>query len=296
MRTFWLGMNRKMFAAVVRDMADSAGLRLAAARAAGWLLFAFPALRFSYQMGRFDREVHLRGLRAAARRLLSRYYAGGDGPALEVPAAGPVLIVANHPGMGDALTLFSAISRTDLYVAVKERDFFRAMPGLARSLIVIPETAAGRLAAIRRMVEVLAGGHALVLFPAGAIEPDPAGDQKILKPWSSLAGALLRASGRRSAGCAVVPVVLSNLLNRRTANTLLARTRRDPEARAQLAALLDLLLRRTRRQSPRPKSREPQLFGAAELAGSSAEELTSRVRESMQALLPGSSGQIPSQA
>jgi 1-acyl-sn-glycerol-3-phosphate acyltransferase len=163
------------------------------------------------KLARFDDETARDGLGAAARALLARL---GATHAVEgsIPRAGGLLVATNHPGAYDALVLMAAIDRRDMLFLAAERAFLRALPEVARSLLFIPEReAAGRARALRRAVQHLRSGGAIVHFGAGAIEPDPAfsdgGDP--LGPWIEGTGLLARAAIR--AGASVVPALVSGV-------------------------------------------------------------------------------------
>lgn len=77
------------------------------------------------------------GLAAGARREIPTFARSLTTVGRElIPAAGPVLAVANHPGVIDALSLMLALeARHDLKVVALDRPFLRALPGVAARLI-----------------------------------------------------------------------------------------------------------------------------------------------------------------
>ncbi len=187
---------------MVEDLRQFASLPASlAGRVLGWLLFLPPSLAVTRRLAAFERGIARDGLPAASLALLREYYRGTAGERCRVPAAGALLVLANHPGIGDALALFSWIGRNDVVVVTNDRPFFRVMPALCSHTIRM--TAGSSLSAVRRMADALAGGHCLVLFPAGRIEPDLASDPRTARPlaeWPDLAGsagAHCDASGRR---------------------------------------------------------------------------------------------------
>ncbi len=190
----------------------------------------------------FDDETGRSGITAAARSLLAAYARGVQVHGVElIPREGPVLLLSNHPGMTDTLALFAAIPRADLLAIAAERPFLRALPFASRSLIFIPDEKERRFAAMRRAVTHLRAGGALLTFPAGEIEPDPAvlpGAGDALRRWSGSSIAFLRIVP----DCAVVPLVVSGVLApqaERNPLTLLRRRRIDRE---RLAAMLQVLV------------------------------------------------------
>jgi hypothetical protein len=201
-----------------------------------------PASAFARRMRDFDREVDATGLRAAAGMLLGAYVRDlrVEG-AHRIPPSGPVLLLSNHPGMTDTLALFTAIPRADLRILAADRPFLRALPAVSRSLIPVPERPERRMAAVRQAVRHLRAGGALLTFPAGEIEPDPAvlpGAEQALSRWSPSTVLFLRFVP----DCVVVPLAVSGVLSPRAQRhplTLLRRKRRDREL---LGAMLQMVV------------------------------------------------------
>ncbi len=186
--------------------------------------------------------------REAARGLVMRF--GGPftvGGAEAIPLRGPVLILSNHPGLTDTAALLASIPRHDLRVLAAERPFLRAIPTAARRLIFIPEggdpaSAIGRMAALRAAIAHLRAGGALLTFPAGEIEPDPAvlpGAIAALDRWSASTAVFVR----QVPGCVVVPAVVSGVLSPRAQAHPLTRLRRGRAEREWLGAILQIVVR-----------------------------------------------------
>src|SRR5512139_1088187 len=98
--------------------------------------FANPARRFAGQVVGFDRDVGQTNLAEASRLLMRKHYVkdvcihGQE----NVPANGPVLFLANHPGMADTISLFAAIDRPDLRIIALDRPFLASLPNTTRQL------------------------------------------------------------------------------------------------------------------------------------------------------------------
>ena len=104
-------------------------------------------------------------------------------------------MLANHPGMTDTVALLAALAgRPDLRVIAGDRPFLRALPHVARSLILLPEGGGAHLPVLRAAIAHLQQGGALLTFPAGCIEPDPA-------TFGRAPGAAIRCSAGRTAWC-----------------------------------------------------------------------------------------------
>ncbi len=247
-----------------------------------WLELAVrrPALAFARQVLAFDDAVAAAGMRDAAADLLSVYANSFIVRGTErIPPAGPLLIVSNHPGMIDTAALFAAIPRTDLRILAADRPFLRALSAVSRSLIFIPDDARRRMSAMRAAIGHLRAGGALLTFPAGEIEPDPAvlpGAAAALDRWSSSTATFLRFAPRSI----VVPVIVSGVLSPRAQRHPLTRLRRTRKDREWLGAMLQIVARTVWNRSWPVHARVDFLapFAAGALVGPS-EETTRMVRD-----------------
>lgn len=230
----------------VDDLLDAGGLR--------WLgrtplrrLFRPPARRFAQLALGFDARVGTQGLAAGSAWMLQRFTAGLElGGASQVPSSGPLLVLANHPGMTDTVSLLAALAaRPDLRVIAGDRPFLRALPQVARSLILLPEDGGGHLKVLRAAVAHLQQGGALLTFPAGCIEPDPVtfGPQQALdslQRWSD--GMVLLA--RRVPRTRWLVALVSNVVSARSQRHPLTWLRRGACDKEKLAAALQVALPR----------------------------------------------------
>ena len=145
----------------LEDLLDSLG---AAARGRALLrpVFRPAAQRFARTVRAFDDRVGADGLAAASRWLMQRM-AGGLRVAgcSRVPSSGPLLVLANHPGMTDTVALFASLGgRADLRVIAQDRPFLRALPNVAASVIFVADDGASRTRVVRDGVKHLRRGAA----------------------------------------------------------------------------------------------------------------------------------------
>jgi hypothetical protein len=201
-----------------------------------------PALRFAREMTVFDDAAGSMGIRTAARDLLAAFVDAVELHGVHnIPSRGPVLLLSNHPGMTDTLALLSAIPRDDLLILAAERPFLKALKYASRSLLFIPDERARRIPIVRRAITHLRSGGALLTFPAGEIEPDPAvlpGAVEALDLWSS--GSLVFV--RHVPQAAVVPVIVSGVLAPSAQRHPVTLLRRKGADRERLAAMLQVLV------------------------------------------------------
>jgi len=167
-----------------------------------------------------------------------------------VPREGSLLLLSNHPGLSDAVALFAATPRLDLRVVASEWPLLGALPNTSRHLFTLAENSATRLGAIRAAARHLRGGGALLTFPAGRMEPDPAvvpGAGEALGRWSASVDLFARLAPKLT----VVPVVVSGVLSPTAFATPLTCLRRREEDRQWLASNLQMLVPALRNVSPR---------------------------------------------
>ena len=125
----------------------------------------------------------------------------------EIPASGPLLIVANHPlgGLeGIALARLMGQIRPDLRVLTNR--LLRLIPELADIFIGVDvlsgDAAAANVAGIKQVHRHLKGGGAVLIFPSGTVSTWDFRSRCIRDPqWSRLVGQLIRRYQ-----CTTVPV------------------------------------------------------------------------------------------
>ena len=226
----------------VDELLDAFGLGgLSRGRRPLELLSRIPAKRLARQVATYDEIVGETGLAEGGAWALERMVRRAEVEGREnVPPEGPLLLVANHPGLADALALFATVPRPDLRVVAAERPFLKALPNTSRYLISVAETSPERLGVVRTAVRHLRNGGAVLTFPGGKIEPDPAvlpGAAEALGRWSES----LDLFARLVPGLTVVPAVVSGVLSPTALRNPLIFLRRRPRDREWLAATLQML-------------------------------------------------------
>jgi 1-acyl-sn-glycerol-3-phosphate acyltransferase len=205
------------------------------------LLARVPAERLARQVATYDEIVGRSGLAAGGAWALGRMARRAEVEGREnIPTKGPLLLAANHPGLADALALFANVPRRDLRVMAAQSPFLAALPNTSRHLIPVPEGSSGRLGAVRAAARHLRGGGAVLTFPGGRIEPDPAvlpGALEALERWSGS----LDLFARLVPDLTVVPAVVSGVLSPAALRNPLTLVRRQRRDREWLAATLQML-------------------------------------------------------
>lgn len=231
------------------------------------LLSSVPARRLAAQIATYDDIVGRAGLPAGGAWALERMarevvVEGADG----VPREGPLLVVSNHPGLADAVALFAAMPRDDLRVVAAERPFLSALPNTSRALITLPGGSRNGASVVRGATRHLKSGGAVITFPGGKIEPDPAvlpGAAEALGAWSGSADLFARLVPN----LAVVPAVVSGVISPAALLNPLARVRRAPEDREWLAATFQMLVPALRNVTTRVEFGPPIFAESGDTAG-----------------------------
>ena len=236
----------------IDDLLDALGLSgLRRSRRPLELLIRIPGRRLARQIATYDEIVGKFGLSAGAEWALERMTRCLKVEGRErVPRDGSLLLISNHPGLSDAVALFASIPRPDLRVVASEWPLLDVLPNTSRHLFTIAEHPARRLGAVRAAARHLRGGGALLNFPAGRMEPDPAvmpGAVEVLGQWS----ANVDLFARLAPNLTIVPVVVSGVLSPAAFGIPLTRLRRSKEDRRWLASNLQMLVPALRNVSPR---------------------------------------------
>jgi 1-acyl-sn-glycerol-3-phosphate acyltransferase len=185
----------------------------------------------------FDRAIGDRGAVGGAEWIVARATGGviAEG-AEQVPAAGGTLVVANHPGLADAVALLASMRRDDAWIVAADYPFLRAMRRMSRRFVFVED----RCAAVRRIVRRLRAGEAVLLFPAGGLEPDPANApvdaHASLASWSRS----IELIARLAPNATIVPAVVSGAVSPAAFAHPLARRRVPTKERQRFASLLQL--------------------------------------------------------
>jgi len=197
-----------------------------------------PARRFADEILEFDAEVGHRGILGGAQFILNRFSGSVQVFGEEdVTSSGPVLLASNHPGMADAMAIWAKVGRPDLKTLAADKPLLRLLPNTLKNLILIDGQGTH---AIRETVAHLEQGGAVLTFPAGRIEPDPAsaqGSENSILSWSSSVDLFVR----QAPATRVHPVVVSGVISTAALANPFLRFIRNPADRAWAAATLQVL-------------------------------------------------------
>ena len=114
------------------------------------LLSRVPAQRVAREIANYDQIVGESGLSAGGAWALERMVGRVEIEGRErVPTEGSLLLVSNHPGLADAVALFSSIPRPDLRVVAAQWPLLDALPNTSRYLITVAKASSNRFAVLK---------------------------------------------------------------------------------------------------------------------------------------------------
>jgi hypothetical protein len=228
--------------AIVREMLIAAGRAPdgPASRILGPFL-RIPASRFARLMAGTDAVVGRETMTAGAQWLLPQLVEGSIARGADaLPTAGPLLVVSNHPGAYDSVTLIANLPpRADLMVPASDVPFLRRLPGIGQHLLYVSPDPHARMSVIRATIRHLEAGGAVMTFGSGLVDPDPdllPGAAEALDIWyESLALALRRVPQTR-----VVTAIVSSVIAPQYMRSPLTRLKQDGWERRKLAEFLQI--------------------------------------------------------
>src|SRR5438874_1619905 len=178
----------------------------------------------------YDRALGEAGLRGGSAWVVNDATGGLAVDGRErVPARGPLLVVANHPGISDAVALLSALGREDAWIVTANYPFLRAMRLASRRFLFVSDDRADRLSAFRNIVSRLRAGDTVLVFPAGGLELDPelsrAAALASLATWSRS----IELLARLAPDTLVIPAAVRGVVSRAAFDHPLAKRRGVPQ-------------------------------------------------------------------
>ncbi|OGO29459.1 MAG: hypothetical protein A2136_04250 [Chloroflexi bacterium RBG_16_54_11] len=175
--------------------------------------FRVPTQRFARVAYTFDRYVEEYGFREAALRILPVFARAFEANNVEnIPREGPLLITSNHPGTCDSIVIAANVPRPDLKIVATGIPFMRGLKNAADHLIYTTIDVHERMMVVRAVIRHLKQGGAVLIFPSGRIDPDPALSPEAsddLGKWSPSIEVMLRHVPQTRVLLTVVSGVLS---------------------------------------------------------------------------------------
>jgi putative hemolysin len=186
-------------------------------------------------LSRWDRQIERSSFVETARDALHLFTSGFELHSIEeIPQSGPLLAVANHPGMYDSIGAVVTVGREDVRVVAARREFFRVLPHISNHLLTIETDTSLRLEAVRHIIQSLKDGQAVIIFPSGKLEPEPSlmpGAVASLEQWSASVGVFLSKVPETR----LLPILISQTLSPKAWNSWLARLPKTQKRRHKAA-------------------------------------------------------------
>ncbi len=176
-------------------------------------IFSSPIKRMSGLLVELDRNIVQKGLSLAANQLLGNFVTQVQLHGTEsIPKDGPLMVICNHPAAYDVVILIASIRRDDLKVLASDIQLVQMLPNVAEHCIPVPYHIPARLKTVRSTIQHLKNDGAILIFPRGNVEPDPAvspGAEQSLSGWSPSLELFLRSVPQTTSVVAIASGVLS---------------------------------------------------------------------------------------
>ncbi len=205
------------------------------------LMLSPPFKRFADIVSGLDESVARFGFPEASRQLLPRFVRNAEIVGQEhIPQDGPVLIISNHPGTIDGLLIASRLHRSDLKIVATGFPFYHALSKLKDNFIFTTNELSDKISAIRQSILQLQDGGALLIFPRGTLEPDPAvmaGAETTISEWSPSVELFLR----KVPEARLIITIVSGLIAPSSLRNPFIKLGRTPTERQSVAEVLQMI-------------------------------------------------------
>jgi 1-acyl-sn-glycerol-3-phosphate acyltransferase len=206
-------------------------------------LFSKPAEKFARIGANLDYDVKEFGVRKAAELMLANFVEKVSSKGLNrVPKEGPLLVVSNHPGTVDSVAIAASLPRNDLKIVAQNIPFLMDLPNASKHLIYTkkPPHVESRAGVVRSSIRQLRSGGAVLIFPSGQIDPDPAvlpNAREAIEKWSRSIALMLRQAPETI----TLVTIVSGVLEKKYADNPFVKIHRDPVAQRRMAEFIQML-------------------------------------------------------
>jgi hypothetical protein len=205
-----------------------------------FFLLSSPVKRMSTMLVELDLNIEQKGCNQAAKQFLGNIVTKVDLRGAEnIPEHGPLLVMCNHPAAYDVIILVACIHRDDLKILGSDVAFVQKLPNIAKHIIPVPYHIPSRLQTVRASINHLKNGGALLIFPRGDIEPDPAvspGAEQSLNGWSPSLELFLRKVPQTIS----IVAIASGILSEKWFNNPLIKLWKKYEQRQKVAEIFQI--------------------------------------------------------
>ena len=258
-----MSANDSLTRIVLEDIKTSANFKKR--KIISWMIDTFgyrPAGWLAELLERIDDQLNETTLYETAGRAIQSF---SDGLVVNnqgaIPVYGPLLVVANHPGLADILGVVASLKREDVKIVAQQKGFMRVLRNINRHILTIEPDSTFKLNVIREVIHALKDGMAVIIFPSGSLEPDPAivpGAVESLQGWSDSIGVFLNKVPETQ----LLPLLVSNVLTEKAWNSRFAKLGRNQKRRQQFASVVQFIAQRF---SKEPHWKKPMRIDVGEL-------------------------------
>lgn len=240
-----MSANDSLTRIVLEDIKTSANFKKR--KIISWMIDTFgyrPAGWLAELLERIDDQLNETTLCETAGRAIQSF---SDGLVVNnqgaIPVYGPLLVVANHPGLADILGVVASLKREDVKIVAQQKGFMRVLRNINRHILTIEPDSTFKLNVIREVIHALKDGMAVIIFPSGSLEPDPAivpGAVESLQGWSDSIDVFLNKVPETQ----LLPLLVSNVLTEKAWNSRFAKLGRNQKRRQQFASVVQFIAQR----------------------------------------------------
>lgn len=235
-------------------------LNLPETRFTRWLVYRFFGRLFTNVIDvavEFDRRIGAQGVQAGCQYVALCCGTPAKVHGVEnIPAEGPLLLAANHPGFFDTMVILGQLPRDDVRVVVGGVPYFTEMPHAREYIFYTDQSPQQRVRVLRESVRHLRQGGAVLIYPTGMADPDPdhmEGAHEQIELWSESVALMMRQAPQTL----LVPVFVSGILAPRFLNHPIARVQPNRRYRQRVGEFFQLY--RQFRQVDVPPMAQPRL-------------------------------------
>jgi len=233
-----------------------------------------PIQRMSRLLVEVDLNIPICGWNAAVKQFLDNFITQLHLHHSEnLPPQGPLMVVCNHPAALDVVILSVAVKRDDLKIIASDIPILQMFPYIRQHIIQVYYDISSRLGTVRNTIRHLEQGGAILIFPRGDVEPDPAvspGAIQSIDGWSPSIELFLR----RVPSTMTVTAIASGMLSTGWYKNPLINLWKKYEQRQKVAEIFQissqLVTGRTPHATPTVSFSQP--LSLAELGGENASQ------------------------